>query len=870
MLRLPVGLLLIMGLLPRVVLSNALYPVTLEEKVKNSSIIAEGVVESQYSFWNEAHTMIFTSNRVKVYKVFSGVVSTGYLNVLTQGGSIENFNIHASDLLDLTIGEAGTFFCFPNQVNLKDPQDNQLLLDVYSSSQGCYKYNTINYSAHVAFESYVSITRGLYPAITALTGKAIVNLQPTVSFEDPGIGTVGQDAITTFTPAVVNAGTLLQSDSNLLTINGSGFGTASGSAAIIFKDADQGGLTNITIAYSSPLIQSWSDTQIKIKVPAKAGTGTIKVRNSSSVEFESATALKVNYAVLTGTFTGGVVLQIGLANTNGLGGYDVLYCTSTLGGGRNLNTALEKAPIQRAITTWKEICGANIREAGTTTVQTVGSNDANVLVLDNTNTGVPLLAAGVLASTYSYSSACTSGGQFIYPAYKTGFDVLIRNNGVSTGSTNFTLGPCPPATNVNQLDFETVIMHELGHALSLGHIIDSYEGTQLPYVNPPKLMYYSIPNGVKRVTPDFSAKSAGDYNSRQKAFNYGSCFGFTEMVPVAKILEAKDECPLSFPVATTSNNTQVNFDLVHATSNSNVDPQYTNITCNGNGTGVTNNAYYALKTNSSGTDLILTVSNYQTDPAAQQNCTVAGVQLTLYRVNSCPQGQNFPTPAACRTFNGNGVLASFTNLVKDATYLLMVNGLSNTKASFTLTFNGTLLPVKLVSFVGSENGDDNIISWSFDKLTDLYDVALQRSTDGVNFETIQYWDYETYELKTNYIDKVPPSSSYYRLVYNDKQGLTSYSPVIQLKHNVTISWKVYPNPARGNIHIYARNITRGHYTLMLFNSAGMLVSKRDQAIGDSVQNFIIPVAGLSSGNYKMVVCDWNGNPVFTSSVSVMP
>jgi hypothetical protein len=133
----------------------------------------------------------------------------------------------------------------------------------------------------------------------------------------------------------------------------------------------------------------------------------------------------------------------------------------------------------------------------------------NLIVLDNTNTTVDPLPDGVLASTYSYSDACDPYNK---PAFKLGFDILIHNSGVSLGTNNFTLGPCPPATNIQQLDFETILLHELGHALNLGHIIDSYEGTQLPFVNPPILMNFAFPNGVKRVSPDISAKTGADYN----------------------------------------------------------------------------------------------------------------------------------------------------------------------------------------------------------------------------------------------------------------------------------------------------------------------------------------------------------------------
>ena len=52
--------------------SQALYQVDNEEKANNSTLIIEGKVVDKVSFWNETQTMIYTSNKIKVYKFFKG------------------------------------------------------------------------------------------------------------------------------------------------------------------------------------------------------------------------------------------------------------------------------------------------------------------------------------------------------------------------------------------------------------------------------------------------------------------------------------------------------------------------------------------------------------------------------------------------------------------------------------------------------------------------------------------------------------------------------------------------------------------------------------------------------------------------------
>ena len=109
--------------------------------------------------------------------------------------------------------------------------------------------------------------------------------------------------------------------------------------------------------------------------------------------------------------------------------------------------------------------------------------------------------------------------------------MVIRNNKVSLGSTTFTVGPCFPANN--DIDLETVILHELGHAVNLAHINDSYEGSFIPNLNPSKLMHYAVVNYVNRRSLDYSAFTGAKYCTKKENNNYGNCFGgyTSEMTP---------------------------------------------------------------------------------------------------------------------------------------------------------------------------------------------------------------------------------------------------------------------------------------------------------------------------------------------------
>jgi hypothetical protein len=52
-----------------------LYKVDFDEKIQKASLIIEGKVIAKKSFWNDKHTMIFTANKVEVYKLFKGAIT---------------------------------------------------------------------------------------------------------------------------------------------------------------------------------------------------------------------------------------------------------------------------------------------------------------------------------------------------------------------------------------------------------------------------------------------------------------------------------------------------------------------------------------------------------------------------------------------------------------------------------------------------------------------------------------------------------------------------------------------------------------------------------------------------------------------------
>ncbi len=864
-------LLLVLPLLISIetVSSQALYPVLLEEKVFNATHVVEGKVIQQHSFWNPAHTMIFTSNTVEVYKTFKGSLAASTVEIMTVGGSVGTESIEASDLLVLEKGTVGVFFCYPNSIHLKSPVTGNRLFNVYSSAQGFYNYDLVEKKASAPFVRYASIENGLYKELVKLTGRQpeVINPAFNVSSQSRPQKPLAH-SITSFSPALVNAGAILDPATNLLTINGTGFSNTPGdSSAVIFDDANDGyGGTLFTVLYNSPLVQLWTDNQIQVRVPSRAGTGTFQVRDASMALAPSPSFLQVNYSVITRDIVSGgstYIKEVHLMDDNGSGGYTVLYSSGTAGGGTDLTAAPERLTFERALNTWKEIAGFNVTLGGASPTQGVASDGENLILFDNANTGTVPLASGVLAVCYSYTNLCLPIAT--NEVQKTEFDILIRNTGVSEGSTSFTSGPCPPAINFAQTDLETVLLHELGHALNLAHINDSYIGTTLPNVDPGKLMNYAIVNGVTRKSPDYAAYTGALYCIQPQSNTYGTCsLSNVEMTPLTRTVTALDNCPVSFPSVSTPPGTLINFDLVHATSNKFVDPEYTNVNCLGTGTNVTNNAYYAFRSDADGGDLNILVGDYATLPA-DAVCSGAGARFALYQVNSCPQPEQFPAPVACRTIFRNGSLSVITGLAANTNYLIYVDGISNTKLSFTLTLNGSVLPVTLVDFNGGYANSKVNLSWNTSSEINSKEFQVEKSFDGsafVGFAVVKAKGNSTIASSYETSDNKPyPDFTFYRLKMIDNDGQYKYSGIVKIKtpSNPLFVSRVYPNPAKEKITVELFANSRKPLTLEIYDLVGKKLQSNSIVTDPGVNQKQLNVNRLAGGTYLLQVKDAAGS-----------
>ncbi len=487
--------------------SNAqclMVPVALQQRVNQSKLVVEGKVTTVNSFWNDAHSMIYTSNEIEVYKIFKGEITPEKISVITEGGQVENEMIVTNPGVQFILGQVGIFCLeknnFPFMENINSSGYN-----LYSSGHGFIKYDLTDRTATDPFSKYTDINLNLYKPVLEYAGKTNFIAIKAADFftlpagrQVPNNNNKGPQAIptiTSFSPSSTYAGT---KGANILTITGTNFGSSyvAGTSKLEFKNANDGGASYITTPDNH--IQTWTSTSITTWVPTGAGNGTIKVTNSTSETGTSSSTIIINYNE-TNVISSGTYYQPDLVNDNSAGGYTFVYNTTL-----NSNTAAV-ASFERALSTWRCNTFVNITRSGTTSIAVNALDGTNVLTFD----GSSALPTGVLATTYGYYSSCATGVWYLNET-----DLKIKTDGTDGVSWNYG----PGATTGSLYDFESVCLHELGHVHQLGH-------TNL---SPVSVMHYAISNASDHRTLTTSSEIDGGNDIMSRSTISNSC-GPTKM-----------------------------------------------------------------------------------------------------------------------------------------------------------------------------------------------------------------------------------------------------------------------------------------------------------------------------------------------------
>jgi len=476
-----------------------LQPLAPAARVQAASLIVEAEVIDGQGEWDAARQRIYTRQRLRVFRVLKGALpDTAALPLLVEGGQVGLARqVLTNTLGPLPVGQQGIFFLVPAPWAGVAPA-----YAAYASSQGVITYDLPRATAAEPARAYATWAEAAQQT-TQLSGQLPRTLRPNARLQAASLGAAGTSAtqqtlaplIAGFSPAQTTAGT-----GAVLTLRGSGFGASRGSGGIDFRNADDGGATT-TRALDRDYL-SWSDTQIQVRVPSlatgghPAGTGPVRVTTSDGTTADTPSSLVIVFALSNIDNTGGTFVdRPNHVATNATGGLTFRFSPNFR------SNAAANAAWQRALTQWRCTSGINWEVGADAAANTIASDNANVVAFDDGT-----LPARVLGRTTSYYSGCYNPqGDIIF--YVSEIDQQFAT------SLPFQFGPA--LASLGQYDFESVAVHELGHAQQLSHLI-----------RPGAIMHFGVAAGANLRTLDPASDVAGGrLVLRTRSFRNRGCGG---------------------------------------------------------------------------------------------------------------------------------------------------------------------------------------------------------------------------------------------------------------------------------------------------------------------------------------------------------
>ncbi|GAA4270297.1 T9SS type A sorting domain-containing protein [Hyunsoonleella aestuarii] len=443
---------------------NLINKISIDKQIELSDAIIEGEVISKKSYLDNTHSRISTSNIIKVYKVFKGELISESIEIITAGGVVDMKAVVVSHSLNLRKGDKGVFML--EKTKSSSTQNKSAIsfskFNSLGANQGFYKYDERNDRVSNMFSIIDNIKDVFYNEIISYSGKQPVIVNDFVLNKDISTFTKTNSSKSIMAPAIASFSATENSagTKSVLTINGSGFGTIKGTVG--FSNANYGGALH-TDALDNQVL-SWTDSKIEVEIPDEAGTGTFMVNTPSNGSIESNTSLTIDYSQINLAYdigSGDEDFQTQHIDLNGMGGM-----SWTINEGFSTSEAM--APFESAMETWSCESGMNWIVGSTTTTSTLDSYDGVNLVTFGT------LPLSTLGQTFSAYSACYQDGQIKW--YVTDTDIIFND------AINWNFETNNPQSG--EVDFESVTVHELGHAHQLGHVIDTNV-----------VMHYSLSSG---------------------------------------------------------------------------------------------------------------------------------------------------------------------------------------------------------------------------------------------------------------------------------------------------------------------------------------------------------------------------------------
>lgn len=214
---------------------------------------------------------------------------------------------------------------------------------------------------------------------------------------------------------------------------------------------------------------------------------------------------------------------------------------------------------------------------------------------------------------------------------------------------------------------------------------------------------------------------------------------------------------------------------------------------------------------------------------------------------------------------GTGLLNLNNTISTTLDFAVDNNGLGKSY-SFTFSNCNVTLPVTLLSFKGQAVNKTVPLNWVATAEINFSHYELQRSADGVHYETIAVvMAKNEQQTEYAYTDKNPFNGvNYYRLkmIDNDKKYTFSSIVIVRFQDKAAVDITVAPNPVQQDINIKITGLPTGTYAIAINNAAGQIISTKSVAVTSDMEKFTMQrKGGMVSGVYWVTILDAMGQPV---------
>jgi chondroitin AC lyase len=174
----------------------------------------------------------------------------------------------------------------------------------------------------------------------------------------------------------------------------------------------------------------------------------------------------------------------------------------------------------------------------------------------------------------------------------------------------------------------------------------------------------------------------------------------------------------------------------------------------------------------------------------------------------------------------------------------------------------SVVPLHLISFTGSVLQDGkNQLQWKTSNEDNVDYYSIERSDNGNGFSNLLRQK-AVGKGDNNYqiFDETPLSGfNYYRLKMFDKDGRYTYSNIIRLKNNSTVSFSIFPNPAKSNLTVTHPAGDQNSYIRLSQTDGKILLTQR---ISVGTLQSTLNISALTPGIYFITVYSDKAKDIF--------